>query len=63
MINFREAKIFPQRVDQTLSLRLFDDKDAEEFLAIVKRDREYLRAWVPWVDKRQSLEEVTSYFE
>ncbi|MEA2227196.1 MAG: ribosomal-protein-serine acetyltransferase [Solirubrobacteraceae bacterium] len=32
------------------SLRLFDEADAQELFALIDRNRDHLRPWLPWVD-------------
>ena len=42
-------------------LRLLEERHADEIFALVDRDREYLRTWLPWVD-RSTEAEVTRAF-
>lgn len=41
-----------------LELRQFAWEDAENLFALVERNREYLRQWLPWVDGTRSADEI-----
>lgn len=42
--------MFPILVDSTTALHLLAPKDADALFALVQRNRNYLRQWLPWVD-------------
>jgi ribosomal-protein-serine acetyltransferase len=46
----RNQPHFSLALDQGLELRLFEESDAAEIFALIDRNREYLRQWLPWVD-------------
>ena len=54
--------LFPRNVAEDIELAVLEQEHAAAFLELVQRDRAYLRAWVPWVDRRQSLANVNQYF-
>ena len=49
--------MFSQRIDDHLALRLITTRDAEQFYAILERDRERLAEFLPWVDTTNSVED------
>lgn len=49
--------MFHFRVDEEVSLKLLEQYDAEEVYAVLDRNREYLREWLPWVDGMQKAED------
>lgn len=50
---------------------LFDDTEmkllqphyAEELFSLVDKNREYLRAWLPWVDGTQSVSDIVTFID
>jgi len=50
-------------VDESLSLRAVERPDAETLFQLVDRNRDYLRAWLPWLDFNQSVEDTTAFIE
>lgn len=50
-------------VDSQIYLRPFKDKDAADYLQLVKDNRSHLRSWLPWVDKMRELRDVLRFFE
>ena len=55
--------MFAIRIDDNLSLRPPDDRDAEALLAIVDTNRELFRRWLGWVDQMQNPANVRDYFQ
>lgn len=45
-----EIELFSLKVNEKLSLKLLEKKDAKELFAVVDDSRGYLREWLPWVD-------------
>ena len=41
-----------------LELRLLAPDDAEELAALIERNRQYLREWLPWVDSSRTAAEL-----
>lgn len=42
-------------------LRLVEDSDAERLFALVDRNRQHLRQWLPWLDTNASLEDTATF--
>jgi len=55
--------MFHRVVAPGLEIRQFQLEDAEETFAAADRDREYLRAWLPWVDHTHSAADVRTFIE
>jgi ribosomal-protein-serine acetyltransferase len=51
------------RVDEEIELRLVADGDAPRIFAATDRDREYLREWLPWVDRTQSVADTEGFVQ
>ena len=54
---------FRRTVAANIDLRLLERRDAEPIFAAVERDREYLRQWLPWVDRTESAQHVRAFIE
>ncbi|WP_173915333.1 GNAT family N-acetyltransferase [Halobacillus sp. Marseille-Q1614] len=50
--------MFTLKVDQEISLKLLEKKDAKELFTLVDQYRTYLREWLPWVD---NMNQETDY--
>lgn len=48
-------------VDDEIALHPRDPADAPEMFALVERDRDDLRAWLPWIDGARTLGEIRRY--
>jgi ribosomal-protein-serine acetyltransferase len=44
-----------------VELRLLEERHAPVLFALVERDREYLRQWMPWVDTRSSEDDILEF--
>jgi len=44
-----------------LELRQFQMSDAEELYAVADRNRDYLREWLPWVDRTHSAADMRDF--
>ncbi len=44
-----------------LDLRLLEERHAAEVFALVDRDRDYLREWLPWVDATHTEDDTLSF--
>ena len=42
-------------------MRQFEPRDAETVFAVVERNREHLRQWLPWVDHSHSPEDIRQF--
>src|SRR5438045_6066521 len=50
-------------IDQELQLRLHEERYAEEYFALIERNRAYLQRWMPWAAYEGSLEETKAYMK
>jgi ribosomal-protein-serine acetyltransferase len=53
--------MFVREVAPNLLLRQVSPADAASFFTLVERNREYLREWLPWVDKNNSVDDVRDF--
>ncbi|PCD05916.1 RimJ/RimL family protein N-acetyltransferase [Peribacillus simplex] len=53
--------MFLHKIDEELSLKLLELKDAERVFEITNQSREYLREWLPWLDNTTKLEDTIGY--
>ena len=42
-------------IDDDADLRLFEERHAQEMMALVDKNRAYLRQWLGWVDATTSI--------
>lgn len=54
---------FPIVVDEELSLDIIYQKDAQTLFELVEKNRAYLRTWLPWLDKVQSLKDQEVFIQ
>jgi len=50
--------MFRRKVAATIELKQFAWEDADTLFAVVGRDREHLRRWLPWVDQTGSADDI-----
>ena len=43
--------MFTWKINEQIELKLLEHRDAEALFKVVDKDRDYLREWLPWVDK------------
>jgi ribosomal-protein-serine acetyltransferase len=55
--------MFRCQVAPGLEIRSFTRSDAEGIYAVVERNREYLREWLPWVDRTHSAADIAHFIE
>ena len=55
------SSLFQRTVAPGVEMRQFEPGDAETVFAIVDRNREYLRQWLPWVDGSRSPEDIRQF--
>ncbi|HMK02725.1 MAG TPA: GNAT family protein [Ferruginibacter sp.] len=48
-------------VDDTISLVFLEEEHAEPLFTLVDDNRDYLKEWLPWVDKMQTVENFKAY--
>ncbi|WP_010632855.1 GNAT family N-acetyltransferase [Sporolactobacillus vineae] len=51
------------KIDEHVSLRLIDLKDAERIFELIDQSRDYLRKWLPWVDGTATAEDTKSFIK
>ena len=47
------------RIDEEISLRIFNEGDAKEFYNLTIHSKEHLSEWLGWLDQIESLEDIT----
>jgi hypothetical protein len=55
--------MFSYRIDDETSLRLNEERHAEASYALIDRNREHLRLWLPWATESFSLEDTHNYIK
>ncbi|WP_338587169.1 GNAT family protein [Paenibacillus sp. Y5S-9] len=55
--------MLPFQVNESIVLKLIQSRDRDELYALIDENRKYLRAWLLWVDKRQSPSDLDSVIE
>ena len=53
--------MFRRDVAPGISIRQFQPEDAEAVFAVVEGQRDYLRQWLPWVDRTRSAGDVRDF--
>ena len=53
--------MFIHKLTQDTELRLLEERHAEELTNLTDRNREHLRAWLPWVDANRTLEDRKTF--
>ncbi|CAH0277751.1 Putative ribosomal N-acetyltransferase YdaF [Peribacillus sp. Bi96] len=53
--------MFLHKIDEELSLKLIELKDTERVFEITNQSREYLREWLPWLDRTTKLEDTKGF--
>ena len=51
------------QIDEETQLRLVEERHAEEYYALVERNKEHLHAWMGWVNEENSVESNRSYIK
>ena len=49
--------MFSHKLTEDAELRLLEERHAAELTSLTDRNREHLRAWLPWVDTSLTLED------
>ena len=49
--------MFSHKLTEETKLRLLEERHAKELTDLTDRNREHLRAWLPWVDADRTLED------
>jgi len=52
-----------RQVNRRIKLRMLQPTDAIELFSVVERNRDYLRQWLPWLDRNSSVEDTLDFIE
>ncbi|GIN71937.1 ribosomal-protein-serine acetyltransferase [Bacillus sp. J14TS2] len=55
--------MFVHPVDEELYLRIAEEEDVEELFWLTDQSREYLREWLPWIDRIKSKQDSKAFIE
>ncbi|WP_435002666.1 GNAT family N-acetyltransferase [Bacillus atrophaeus] len=55
--------MFLYKIDDDVSLKLPELKDAERVFELTDHSREYLRQWLPWLDETTSVEDTKGFIQ
>lgn len=55
--------MFLHKIDDELSLKLIELKDAERVFELTDRSREHLKEWLPWLDFTTKVEDTKEFIE
>lgn len=58
--NEEEESLFIHMIDEEISLRLFNEDDAEEFYNLTISSKPYLKEWLGWLENIKSVEDSYS---
>jgi ribosomal-protein-serine acetyltransferase len=53
--------VFSHKLTEDTELRLLEERHAKELTNLTDRNREHLRAWLPWVDASCTLEDRKNF--
>jgi ribosomal-protein-serine acetyltransferase len=53
--------LFHRRLDEEIELRSLDEPDAGELFDLIDRNRDHLRAWLPWVDATRTVDDTRTF--
>ena len=53
--------MFTHKLTENTELRLLEERHAKELANLTDRNREHLRAWLPWVDASRTLEDRKNF--
>jgi ribosomal-protein-serine acetyltransferase len=53
--------VFSHKLGENTELRLLEERHAQELTDLTDRNREYLRAWLPWVDTSRTIEDRKNF--
>ena len=55
------TRMFHRTVAPGVGMHQFEPRDAATVFAVVERNREHLRQWLPWVDRSHSPEDIRQF--
>ena len=53
--------MFSYKLSENTELRLLEERHAQELTDLTERNREHLRAWLPWVDTNRTVEDRKNF--
>src|SRR5215204_7748738 len=53
--------MFGYELGENTELRLLEERHAEQLADLTDRNREHLRAWLPWVDASRTVEDRKNF--
>ena len=54
-------EVFNHELTDDAELRLLEERHAKELTDLTERNRDHLRAWLPWVDASRTLEDSKNF--
>lgn len=55
--------MFVHKIDDELSLKMIDHRDAEELFELSDRSRDHIRTWLPWINFTKEVEDTRNYIK
>ncbi|MFJ5717356.1 GNAT family N-acetyltransferase [Neobacillus sp. NPDC093127] len=55
--------MFSHKIDEEVSLKLIELKDAERIFELTNQNREHLREWLPWLDMTTKIEDTKGFIQ
>lgn len=55
--------MFVHKIDEDISLKLIELRDGEGTFQLTNNSRDYLRAWLPWLDNTTKLEDTKEFIK
>ena len=55
--------MFIHKIDEKLSLKLIELRDAERIFELTDKSRSYLREWLPWLDYTMKVEDSKKFIQ
>ena len=55
--------MFSYKLSENTELRLLEERHAQELTDLSNRNREHLRAWLPWVDSNRTVEDRKNFIK
>ena len=53
--------MFSYKLSENAEVRLLEERHAQELTDLIERNREHLRAWLPWVDTNRTVEDRKNF--
>jgi len=55
------GEVFSHKLSEHAELRLLEERHAQELSDLTDRNRDHLRAWLPWVDRSRTVEDRKNF--